>query len=320
MENVAASRPKHKSLRTHLYEFRLQWELQLMVLPWFILVLVFMYLPMFGLVMAFQDFRLGDSIGFSRWVGFEHFRMFFNSPNFWPIMRNTLAISFLRLVFAFPIPIILAIMLNEVRHLWFKKSVQTISYLPHFISWVVVAGITIDLLSPDGGSINAFLLSLDLIERPILFMGETRFFWAIVVITDIWKTVGWSAIIYIAAIAGINPELYQAADIDGAGRMRKIWHITLAGIKPTIVVLLIMSVGWILSAGFEQILLLTNNLRNTMVFEVSEIIDTYVFRVGLSNMRYSYAAAVGLFKSVTSVFLLLLANYAAKKISGENLF
>ena len=309
-----------RSLRRHLYEIWLQRELQLMVIPWMLLIIVFSYIPMYGLIMGFQDYRLGDVIGFSRWAGFDNYVMFFNSPNFWRIMRNTFFISLLKLLFGFPLPIILALLLNEVRITAFKKTVQTVSYLPHFISWVVISGITLDLLSPDGGTINYALMSLGIIQSPIAFMGESRYFWGIVVITDIWKTVGWNAIIYIAAIASVDPELYQAAEMDGAGRMRKMWHITLAGIKPTIVILLILSVGGILSAGFEQILLLTNNLRNAMVFDVSEIIDTYVFRVGLSQMRYSYATAVGSFKALLSVLLLVIANYTARKISEESLF
>ena len=270
--------------------------------------------------MGFQDFRLGDAIGFSRWVGFDNYKMFFNSPDFWLIMKNTFAISLLKLAFAFPSPIILALLLNEVRSEFFKRSVQTISYLPHFISWVVVSGIALNLLSPDGGAINEALIALGLIKSPISFMGEPRYFWGIVVITDVWKEIGWNAIIYMAAIASIDPELYQAAEMDGAGRLRKMWHITLSGVKPTIVILLILSVGGILNAGFEQILLLTNNLRNAMVYDVSEILDTYVFRVGLSQMRYSYATAVGSFKALLSISLLLIANFAARKISDESLF
>jgi len=303
----------------HLKEFGLQWDLQIMVIPALLLVIVFAYLPLYGLVMAFQDFRLGDSIGLSRWVGFEHFVMFYNSPNFWEIIRNTFAISFLKLFFVFPMPIILALILNEVRSIKFKRTVQTISYLPHFISWVVVAGIMLDLMSPHG-TLNSLLMSAGIIDSPITFMGNPNYFWSIVVITDIWKGIGWGAIIFIAAISTINPELYQAASIDGAGRLRKIWHITLAGLKPTIIILLILTVGNMLQSSFEQILLLTNNLGNMMVFERSEILDTHIFRVGLTNMRYSYASAIGLFKSITSISLLLVVNFGGKKLFGESLF
>jgi len=216
-------------------------------------------------------------------------------------------------------PILLALVLNEVRNVGFKRAVQTISYLPHFISWVVVAGIALDLMSPDG-SINSMLMAVGILDSPITFMGEARYFWTIIVITDIWKGIGWGAIIYIAAISTVNTELYQAASIDGAGRMRKLWHITLAGIKPTIIIMLILTVGSIIQSSFEQVMLLTNNLRNAMVFERSEILDTHIFRVGLTNMRYSYAAAIGLFRSVVSVTLLLIVNFIAKKFFDESLF
>jgi len=310
---------KRKSFSRHLTEFWMQRDLQIMVIPAIILIIIFSYFPLYGLIMAFQDFRLGDMIGFSQWVGFEHFRLFFRSPNFWDIMRNTFAISFLKIFFVFPMPIFLALILNEVRGMGFKRVVQTISYLPHFISWVVVSGIVLDLLSPEG-TINSILLSLNFIDSPITFMGESDYFWTILVLTDIWKGIGWGAIIYIASISTVNPELYQAASIDGAGRMRKLWHITLSSIKPTIVIMLILTVGSIIQSSFEQVLLLTNNLRNAMVFERSEILDTHIFRVGLSNMRYSYATAIGLFRSLVSVSLLLMVNFSAKKFFDESLF
>ena len=308
-----------KSFMRHMQEFWRQRDLQIMVIPAMVLVILFAYLPLYGLIMAFQDFRLGDVIGRSRWVGFEHFRMFFNSPDFWLIMRNTAVISLLKIVIVFPTSILLALILNEVRSMAFKRTVQTISYLPHFVSWVVVAGIALDLMSPHG-SINSILLSLGFIDSPIIFMADPRFFWGIVVISDIWKGVGWGAIIFIASIATINPELYQAASVDGAGRMRKLWHITLTGMKPTIIIMLILAVGSVIPSGFEQIMLLTNNLRNVMVYERAEILDTHIFRVGLVNMRYSYASAIGLFRSVISVALLLSVNFLAKKFFDESLF
>jgi len=319
MENTINSQRTRKSLQQHFRELWLQRDLQVMILPWMLLVIVFSYIPMYGLIIAFQDLRLGDVMGFSRWVGFEHFRMFFTSPDFWPIMRNTFAISFLKMIFVFPTPILLALMLNEVRGIKYKRAVQTISYLPYFISWVVVAGLALDFMRTDG-AINSILLSFGIIDSPISFMNNPDYFWTIIVITDIWKNVGWSAIIYIAAIASINPELYQAAEIDGAGRFAKIWHITMAGIKPTVVILLILTTGSIIQSSFDQVMLLTNNLQNTMVFERSEILDTHIFRVGMRNMRYSYATAVGLFRSFISVSLLLSANYIARKLSDESLF
>jgi putative aldouronate transport system permease protein len=311
---------KRKSIKNHLSEFWEQKDLQMMVFPWIIFLLIFSYVPMYGLIMAFQEYQLGDIPGLSTFVGLQHFQMLFQSPEFLPIMRNTFVISFLKLLLAFPAPIIFAILLNEVSGVKFKRAVQTVSYLPHFVSWVVVAGLAFDFLSSDGGAFNAILQSIGLIDTPITFMAEAKYFWGIVVISDLWKEIGWNAIIYIAAIASIDPELYQAADIDGAGRLRKIWHITLAGIKPTIIILLIITISNLLNAGFEQILLLTNNLTNATIQDVSEIIDTYVYRTGIAQMRYSYATAAGLFKSVVSIALLTIANYVARLLGEESLW
>ncbi len=311
---------KHKPLRVHLQEFARQWDLQLMVIPSIILLFIFMYIPMYGLLMAFQNYKLGDLPGFSSWAGLTHFKMLFNSPDFLTIMRNTFGMTLLKLAINFPIPIILALLLNEVRGRQFKGIVQTISYLPHFVSWVVVAGLTFDFLTVDGGMLNTILMNLHLITEPINFMGETGYFWQIVVSTDLWKELGWNAIIYISAISSIDTALYEAAEIDGAGRLKKMWHITLSGIKPTIIILLILAVSNLLNAGFEQIMLLTNNLANTTVQDVSEVLDTYVYRTGISQMRYSYATAAGLFKSVVSVALLTGANYIARFLGEESLW
>ena len=291
-----------------------------MVLPCIILLLIFSYIPMYGLLMAFQKYKLGDLPGFSQWVGLEHFKMLFDSPGFLNIMRNTFAISLLKLVINFPMAIIFAILLNEAYGKHIKRVVQTVSYLPHFVSMVVVSGLVFDFLSIDGGMLNNILQKLNIIDSPITFMAQPKYFWGITVLTDLWKELGWSAIIYIAAMASIDPELYQAADIDGAGRLRKIWHITLSGIKPTIIILLILTISNLLSAGFEQILLLTNNLANTTVKDVSEVLDTYVYRVGIQQMRYSYATAAGLFKSIVSVALLTIANYVARFLGEDSLW
>lgn len=318
VEKVAI--PGRKSLKTHYREFMAQKDLQLMVLPGIILILIFCYVPMYGLIMAFQEYQLGDIPGISKFVGLQHFQMLFQSPDFLLIMRNTFAISFLKLLIGFPAPIIFAILINEVSGVKFKRTVQTVSYLPHFVSWVVVAGLTFDFLSSDGGSFNAILQNIGFIKEPITFMAEPKYFWGITVITDLWKEIGWNAIIYIAAIASIDAELYQAADIDGAGRLRKIWHITLSGIKPTIIILLIITISNLLNAGFEQILLLTNNLTNFTIQDVAEVIDTYVYRTGITQMRYSYATAAGLFKSVVSIVLLTVANYGARLLGEDSLW
>lgn len=311
---------KHKKFKQHIKDFKNQLELQFMVIPWIIFIIIFSYIPMYGLVMAFQNYQLGDIPGLSQWVGLKHFKMLFQNTEFLQVIWNTLGISFLKLLICFPAPIILAILINEVSSVRFKRTVQTISYLPHFVSWVVVAGLTFDLLSVDGGIINYFLLKWNFIKAPILFIGESKYFWGIVIITDLWKEIGWNAIIYIAAIVSIDPELFQAAEIDGAGRLAKIWHITLASIKPTIIILLILAISNLLNAGFEQILLLTNNMTNSMVRDVADVIDTYVYRMGIQQMRYSYAAAAGLFRSIVSIILLTVANYMARKLSDESLW
>ena len=319
VQQIEGTRCK-KTIKVHLLEFWEQRDLQLMVVPWILFIVIFCYVPMYGVILAFQNYNMGDLPGVSQWVGVKHFVLFFQSTEFPIIMRNTFAISILKLLICFPVPIILAILLNEVRRMSFKRTIQTISYLPHFVSWVVVAGLTFDFLSIDGGVVNSLLQYLGLIKEPIVFMGEPGYFWGITVLTDLWKELGWNAIIYIAAIASINPELYEAAEIDGAGRFNKIWNITLVGIKPTIIILLILAISNLLNAGFEQILILTNNLNNSSVQDVSEIIETYVYRVGIRDLRYSYATAAGLFKSVFCIVLLTAANYTAKKLGEESLW
>ncbi|GGG76878.1 ABC transporter permease [Paenibacillus radicis (ex Gao et al. 2016)] len=293
-----------------------QWDIQLMVVPGLLLVLLFCYVPMYGVLMSFQDYSLFKGFMNSPWVGFKHFEMFFNAPEFWNVMRNTLVISLLKLGVGFPAPILLALMLNEVGSRHFKRLVQTISYLPHFLSWVIVSGFVISMLSTDNGSVNMLLQSLHLIKDPINFLVEPRYFWSILVTTGVWKEIGFASIVYLAAIAGINPHLYEAASIDGASRIRQIFSITVPSIMPVIVVFSILAIGNLLNAGFDDILLLAGNpgLR-----EVSEVLDTYVYRVGVQNSRYSYATAAGLFKALISVALLAGANYAARK-SGNSLW
>lgn len=290
-----------------------------MVIPGIIFLIIFAYIPMYGLIISFQDYQIGDAMGFSKWVGLKNFIDFFTDPNFFNVMRNTICISFLKLLIGFPAPIIFAVMINEVKGKLFQKSVQTISYLPHFISWVAVSGIVIQFLSPDGGLINQILIGLHLIKEPILFLGKEQYFWGILVGSDLWKEIGWNAIIYLAAITAIDPALYEAASIDGAGRLRKIWDVTLPGIRPVIAILLIMSVAGILNAGMEQILLLTNN-GSSGIQDVSEIIDTYVLKMGIRELRFSFATAIGLFKSLVAVMLLLSANKISAKTTGESLF
>ncbi|WP_260869316.1 sugar ABC transporter permease [Paenibacillus sp. Y412MC10] len=293
-----------------------QWDIQLMVIPALILIFIFSYIPMYGVLMAFQDYNIFNGFWNSPWVGIKHFSMFFHAPEFWTILRNTIIISLLKFGIGFPAPIILALMLNEVRQMFFKRVVQTISYLPHFLSWVIVAGFAMSILSTDNGSLNILLQKLHLIKEPIGFLGRAEYFWGIIVSTSVWKEIGFNSIVYLAAIAGINPSLYEAASIDGAGRVKQVFMITIPSIMPVVVIFMILAIGNLLSAGFEDILLLG---ANPVLRDVASVIDTYVYRVGITNQRYSYATAVGLFKAVISVGLLTFANYFARR-SGNSLW
>lgn len=297
-----------------------QWDLQIMVIPAIIMIIIFSYIPMWGVLTAFQDYSPAKGFLGSEWVGFKHFRMFFNAPEFWQIMRNTIVISLLKLFIAFPAPIVLALMLNEVKNAAFKRLVQTISYLPHFISWVIVSGFVISLLSVDNGSVNILMQKVNLIDEPVHWLSIPEYFWSILISTGIWKDIGFGAIVYLAAIAGVDPSMYEAASIDGAGRFRQLVSITIPSIAPVIIIFLILQVGQILNAGFEEILLLTNQGQNVVLRPVAETIDTYVYRVGIENYRFSYATAAGLFKSVISVGLLVIANKIARKLGNSSLW
>ncbi|WP_425472306.1 ABC transporter permease [Saccharibacillus brassicae] len=288
----------------------------MMVIPALLFIFVFSYIPMYGVLMAFQDYSLFDGFSGSAWVGFKHFEMFFNAPEFWTVIRNTVAISLLKLLVGFPAPILLALMLNEVRSRAFKKIVQTISYLPHFLSWVIVSGFVMSLLSTENGSVNMLLQTANLIKEPINFLSLPQYFWTILVTTGVWKEIGFASIVYLAAIAGVDPHMHEAAAMDGAGKLRQIFSITLPAIMPVIIVFLILAIGNLLSAGFEDILLLGSN---PVLRDVGDVLDTYVYRTGIQNNRYSYATAAGLFKSLLGVLLLVGANYAARK-SGNSLW
>lgn len=293
-----------------------QWDIQLMVIPALLFVFVFSYIPMYGVLMAFQDYSIYKGFLHSPWVGFKHFEMFFNAPEFWTVMRNTLVISLLKFFVGFPAPILLALMLNEVKKAAFKRVVQTISYLPHFLSWVIVSGFVISLLSTDNGSINILLQSVHLIDEPINFLSIPEYFWTILVTTDVWKEIGFASIVYLAAIAGVDPHIYEAASIDGASRFKQIFHITIPSILPVITIFMILAIGNLLSAGFEDILLLGSN---PVLRDVSEVLDTYVYRIGIENSRFSYATAAGLFKAIISVGMLTMANLFARR-SGNSLW
>ncbi len=291
-----------------VFEFKKEpqiWIISILMLSWLAL---FAYYPMYGLIIAFKNYQPGDSMFNSAWVGFKHFKDFFTTPDFPMIMRNTLAISGLNILFGFPAPIILAILLNELRSNKFKKIVQTVSYIPHFISWVVTASLLFTILSVSG-SLNTLLLKLGIIDDAVNFLSRGEYFWTILVSANIWKGIGWSSIIYLSAMAGIDEELYQAGAVDGLSRFGMVWHITLPSIAVTIVLLWILGIGGILSAGFEQQLL----LGNSQTRDYYEVIDTYVYKYGIQQGRYSFGTAVGLMRSILSVILVFGVNRIAKK-------
>ncbi len=286
-----------------------QVALVLMLVPGIIYYLVYRYLPMYGVLIAFKDFQIRKGILASPWANplWKHFQYFFQSPYSGQIIRNTAIISLQKLVVHTVACILLAVLLSEVRNQRFKRLVQTITYLPHFLSWVIVYGILYALLSESSGLINAMLRGMGSSTIPIL--TNEKIFRGLLVFSDVWKDMGWGAIIYLAAIAGIDPSLYESAEIDGAGRLRRIWHITLAGIRPTILIMLILRMGTVMDAGFDQIY----NLYNIQVYSVADIIDTWVYRTGLEQMNFSLATAVGLFKSLISLALLVSVNSFARR-------
>jgi len=292
-----------------------QLEAQSMVWPGLIFLLIFSYIPMYGLIIAFKDFNLIDGYFGSPWVGLEFFKEFLSYPRFLQVLRNSLAINIMQLFFSFPVPIVFALLLNEIKNIGFKRVVQTVSYLPHFVSWVIFGGLVTVILDPRG-IINFILTSLKVIDVPVLFLGKPEYFWTIVVFAGVAKGFGWGSIIYLAAISGVDQSLYDAATVDGAGRFMKMWHVTLPSIKGTIVILLIFNISGIVKTGFDQVWMLHNVLNQS----TSETIEVYVYKMGLVNMRYSFATAVGLSQSVVSIILLMLSNAFSRKISGESLY
>lgn len=281
----------------------------LMLVPVLLYYAVFQYGPMYGILIAFKEYYPLKGIWGSEWVGLKYFKELFDGLFFPQVLRNTLIISFYKLIFGFPAPILLCLLFNEVRLNKFKKAVQTITYLPHFFSWVVLSGIVIEMLSPSRGPMNILLQNLGL--DPVYFVADPKWFRGILVCSSIWKEVGWSSIVYLAAITNIDPELYDVADLDGAGRLRKIWNITIPSIAPVIIIMFIFATGNIINDDFDQVF----NLLNSKVMEVGDVLATYTYREGLQNMNYSYATAVGLFKNVVSFSLVMLANMIARKTS-----
>lgn len=307
--------------------WRLFWKqrsLQVFALAGIAFIIIFNYVPMSGLLMAFKRYKIQTGyagIFTADWVGFKWFEEFFTDYNFMSLLKNTLGISILKMIFTFPVPLILAIALNETRNRAVKRIVQTASYLPYFISWVVVSGFCLQFFSTSDGLVNQALMGLGLIDKPLHFLSSPNYFWGLAVGTGIWKEMGWWAIIFLAAITSVDPTMYEAAMIDGAGRLKRIRHITLPSIAPTITVVLILAIGNLLGGGlggstFEQSYLLGNTANRA----ASDIFQTYSFRVGLSEGRYSYATAIGMIQSVVSVILVFTSNAVSKAVTGNGLF
>lgn len=284
-----------------------------MLVPFIIYYLLFYYKPFGGLAMAFQDYKPFLGIEGSKWVGFDNFITFFTGPYFWRLLRNTVLLNVFNLIFAFPIPIILAILFNEMRHKFFRTAVQTISYMPHFISTVVIAGLVVNFLSPSSGIVNTFLEMFG--REPVYFLTKPEYFRAIYIIQGIWAGAGFGSIIYYSALCSIDAELYEAATIDGAGRWKQTLHITLPGLLPTIGIMLILQIGNLLNVGYEMIIL----LYLPVTYETSDVISTFVYRAGIESANYSMSTAVGLFNGVVSLILVLTANQISKKISDVNI-
>jgi putative aldouronate transport system permease protein len=283
-------------------------------LPGIVFFILFKYVPMWGVVIAFQDYSPYQGILNSTWVGLKHFERLFSNPDFFLLLRNTLAINALNLVFFFPLPIILSLLMNEIRHVVFKRTIQSIIYLPHFLSWVIIAGLSFLILSQGDGVVNKLLVEAGF--EKIDFLTNPDLFWVMLTIQSIWKEAGWGTVIFLAAMASVDPQLYEAAKMDGAGRMRQAWHVTLPAIRSVIVVLLILRIGHTMDVGFEQVFLMMNG----PVSNVAEVFDTYVYRLGIRQGQFSFTTAVGLFKSVIGLILVIIANRLAKRFGEEGVY
>ncbi|NMO94913.1 sugar ABC transporter permease [Paenibacillus lemnae] len=305
-------------------QFKKQLPFQIFVWIGLLFLFLFSYIPMFGIIIAFKNYKISsgiEGIFSSSWVGLAHFKELINDYNFPTLVRNTLVLSLLKIFFSYPIPILFAIILSEVKNVFLKRFVQTVSYLPHFISWVVVTGIAFAFFSSGFGIVNDALLSLNIIKEPLSILTDPDAFWGLAVSTAVWKEAGWWTIIFLAALAGIDPSLYEAAEIDGAGRLKRIIHITLPGLKGAAIVVLILTIGSMLGGGlvgsnFEQSMLLGNTINS----EKSQIIQTYAFNIGLAQGRFSFATAIDLMQSVISVILIFSSNALAKRFTGQGLF
>jgi putative aldouronate transport system permease protein len=288
--------------------------LYFLMLPGLIYLIIFKYIPMYGIIIAFKNFSFSKGILGSPFNNFQHFKTLFNSQDFYRILFNSINLSMVKIIFAFPIPIIFAILLNEVSSKKFKRITQTVMYLPHFISWVVIGGIVVIFMSSEGGLINEIIKKLGF--APIPFLASEKWFRTVVIITDIWKEAGWGTIIYLASLTSINPEYYEAATVDGANRWQQIFYITLPCISNTIIILLTLRIGGLMSNGFEQIYI----LQNPMNMAISDVFETYTYRVGLTNTQYSYASAVGLFQSGIGLILIYCTNKIAKMFGKSTIY
>lgn len=285
----------------------------LFVLPTIVCVILFNYMPMGGIVIAFKNYKMARGIAGSEWVGLKHFKALFSDPNFYRVLRNTLKISILTLLTTFPVTIVFTLLVNELRSTRFKKVIQTITYMPHFLSWVVVGTFVYQILSPTSGVVNAVLVNLGILDKPEFFMANQKAFVPIYLITNLWKTTGYSIVIYLATIAGIDTSLYEAASIDGANRFKKVLHITLPAMLPTMCTMLILQIGSLINVGFDPIY----NLYNDATYQTADVIATYVYRKGMVDSRYDFSTAIGLFQNVVSLALVLLANWFARKTNPE---
>lgn len=293
-----------------------QWQLALMSVPFVLIGMLFSYGPLWGWIMAFQDYSIAKGVTGSPFVGFDNFARIFEDDQFFRVLRNTLAMSLMNMATGFVGAIVLALLLNEVRKTLFKRAIQTITYIPHFVSWVVIANIFSFLLSPDGGIVNVVLMKLNLISEPIYFQGKPEWFWYIQTLANLWKEIGWSTIIYLAVLVGLNPEHYEAAEVDGASRFQKMWHISVPGLMPTAILLLTMSIGWLINSGFESQFVLGNDV----VVEYSDVIDLYALRYSIQLSDYAYGMAINMFKTVVSIVLVLGVTFLAKKTNQSRLF
>jgi putative aldouronate transport system permease protein len=314
-EKVVAKEKRKVPFKQKLKKIREQRYLCLMSLPFVVWLIIFKYIPLWGWTMAFQEYKPGLGFFQQEFIGLKYFQIMFTDAQFYIALRNTLAMSIMGLLVGFTLPIILAILLNELKWKKFQKVVQTVSYLPHFVSWVIVASIVTKMLSLEDGAINQILLAFGWIKEPIPFMARPQYFWWIVTLADLWKEIGWNSIIFLAAITGINPDLYESAAIDGAGKFKRIIHITLPSILPTVMIMLILAVGNIINIGFERQFL----LGNTLLTDVSTVLELYILNYGIRSGRFAFGTAVGIFKSFVSIIMVVGANKLSKKITGVNI-